>query len=125
MSNPICWFEIYVSDIVRAQKFYETVLAIQLEDLSNPNDAGIEMKAFPSDRETYGASGMLVKTEGMPVGENSVLVYFACEDCAVEASRVEAAGGKVEQAKFAIGEYGFVSLAVDSEGNRFGLHSLK
>jgi len=53
------------------------------------------------------------------------VVYFCCEDCAVEESRAEANGGCVEQTKMPIGEYGFISLVVDTEGNRIGLHSLK
>jgi predicted enzyme related to lactoylglutathione lyase len=124
MSNPVGWFEIYVSDMGRAKKFYESVLNIQLGELGDPNDSTIEMKSFPSDMEKYGATGALVKMEGFPVGGNSVLVYFSCDDCSVEESRIESAGGKVEKSKFSIGEYGFISLAVDTEGNMFGLHSL-
>jgi predicted enzyme related to lactoylglutathione lyase len=82
------------------------------------------MKAFPSDMERYGATGALVKMNGVEAGHNSVLVYFACDDCALEESRVVAAGGIVERSKFSIGQYGFIALAVDTEGNRFGLHSL-
>ena len=52
------------------------------------------------------------------------MVYFGCDDCAVEGSRVAAAGGRVHREKMSIGEYGFIVLAVDTEGNRFGLHSL-
>ncbi len=125
MGNPVGWFEIYVSDMDRAQAFYEKVLDVQLEALGDPNDPGIKMLAFPSDFEQYGAPGALVHYEGFPVGGNSVLVYFSCDDCAVEESRVAAAGGKVEKPKFAIGEYGFVSLAIDTEGNMLGLHSQK
>lgn len=124
MSNPVGWFEIYVTDMQRAKDFYESVLNVQLGELGDPNDDSVVMKSFPADMEKYGASGALVKMEGFPVGGNSVLVYFACDDCAVEESRVESAGGKVEKAKFSIGEYGFISLAVDTEGNMFGLHSL-
>jgi uncharacterized protein len=125
MRNPVGWFEIYVTDMERAQRFYETVLAVKLDDLTDPSDTSVIMKAFSSDMETYGASGALVKFEGFPVGGNSVLVYFSCDDCSVEESRVEAAGGRVEKSKFSIGDFGFVSIAVDTEGNMFGLHSLK
>ncbi|MGY0578321.1 MAG: VOC family protein, partial [Paraglaciecola chathamensis] len=75
------------------------------------------------DMEKYGASGALVKMAGMAPGGNSTLVYFSCEDCAVEAERVSQAGGAVEQAKMSIGEYGFISLIKDTEGNMVGLHS--
>lgn len=60
---------------------------------------------------------------GMAPGGNSTLVYFSCDDCAVEAQRVSQAGGVVEQAKMSIGEYGFISLIKDTEGNMVGLHS--
>jgi predicted enzyme related to lactoylglutathione lyase len=32
---------------------------------------------------------------------------------------------RIQQPKMSIGEYGFISLAIDSEGNMFGLHSMK
>ncbi len=124
MKNPIGWFEIYVDDMARAQKFYENVLAIELSDLSDPSDTSLIMKAFPSDKERYGATGALVKMQGAQAGHNSVLVYFACDECSLEESRIIAAGGTVERSKFSIGQYGFIALALDSEGNRFGLHSL-
>jgi uncharacterized protein len=54
-----------------------------------------------------------------------VLIYFTCEDCANEESRVVSAGGKIEKEKFSIGDYGFISLVYDTEGNMFGLHSMK
>ena len=72
-----------------------------------------------------GAAGALVKMEGMPSGGNSTIVYFATEDCAVEASSVVAAGGKIHRNKFSIGEHGFIALVLDTEGNMFGLHSMK
>lgn len=125
MSNPVGWFDIYVADMDRAKNFYQSVLNTQLSDLGDPSDPNIVMKAFPSNMEAYGATGALVKMEGAPVGQNSVIVYFSCEDCAVEESRVASSGGKVEKPKFSVGEYGFISLAVDTEGNMFGLHSLK
>ncbi len=125
MNNPIGWFEIYVTDMPRAKAFYQTVLGISLEPLSDPTQGDTEMWSFPSSFESYGATGALVKMEGMPAGGNSTLVYFACDDCAVEESRVEACGGTIHQAKMSIGEFGFCTLAVDTEGNMFGLHSEK
>ncbi len=43
------------------------------------------------------------------------MVYFSCEDCAVEEARVEAAGGSVVRPKYSIGDHGFVSIASDTE----------
>ncbi|HEX5056603.1 MAG TPA: VOC family protein, partial [Gammaproteobacteria bacterium] len=56
---------------------------------------------------------------------NGVLVYFGCEDCAVEESRVGKAGGSIKRPKMSIGQYGFISLVFDTEGNMIGLHSMK
>lgn len=122
--NPIGWFEIYVTDMARARAFYEQVLSVELSPLGNPDDPAIQLMAFPSDMSRYGAGGALVRMEGFPVGQNSVIVYFSCTDCAVEESRVVAAGGRIQRPKFPIGEYGNVSLVVDTEGNLFGLHSM-
>jgi hypothetical protein len=52
------------------------------------------------------------------------LVYFACEESAVEADRVLKVGGKIKDAKMSIGQYGFIALAFDTEGNLIELHSM-
>ena len=122
MGNPVGWFEIYVDDMARARAFYEAVFGVTLTPLG---DSGIEMYAFAMGQESYGASGALVKMPGFPAGGNSVLVYFSCADCAVEAAKAAAAGGRVQKEKFAIGQYGFIALVTDSEGNMIGLHSMQ
>jgi uncharacterized protein len=121
--NPIRWFEIYVQDMARAKSFYETVLDTQLQVLNAPMP-DLEMLQFPSDQNAYGATGALVKMAGVPSG-GSTLVYFGSEDCAVEEARVAGAGGQVFRPKMSIGSYGFITLAVDTEGNMFGIHSMQ
>ena len=118
--NVVGWFEIYVDDMARAKAFYQTVLALALTQNDMPE---FEMLMFPSD-ESYGAAGALVHSEQVKAGANSTVVYFNCADCAVEESRVVAAGGSIMQAKFSIGEHGNVSLVHDTEGNLIGLHSM-
>lgn len=120
--NPVGWFEIYVQDMERATKFYETVLGVTLEKLDSPTPE-IEMMSFPMEMGLPGAAGALAKVEGAPSGGNSVMVYFSCQDCAVPESRVEQAGGQIHRGKMSIGQYGFITLALDTEGNMFGLHS--
>ena len=122
MNNPVIWFEIYVQDIVRAVKFYENVFQFKLNKMDGPD---IEMWGFPSDLNQHGSAGTLVKAAGVASGGNSTLVYFRCDDCAVEEARVPKAGGKVQRTKMSIGPYGFVSLVLDTEGNLIGLHSQK
>ncbi len=120
--NPVRWFEIYVQDMERAKAFYQSVFGVTLSRLNSPD---MELWAFPMAMERNGASGALARMPGFPSGGNSTLVYFGCEDCALEAGRVVGAGGRVEREKTSIGEYGFMALALDTEGNMFGLHSLR
>jgi predicted enzyme related to lactoylglutathione lyase len=121
-NNPVAWFEIYVQNMDRAKKFYESVFQVKLEKLDSP---GLEMWSFPMVMDRWGASGSLVRMEGVPSGGNSTLVYFGCADCAVEAGRVKESGGRIHKEKLSIGQYGFIALAFDTEGNMLGLHSMK
>jgi predicted enzyme related to lactoylglutathione lyase len=121
-NNPVGWFEIYVQDMKRAKAFYESVFDVQLTKLDSPE---IDMWAFPMDPERSGASGALVRMPGFASGANSVLPYFSCTDCAVEAAKAERSGGKVEKPKFSIGQYGYIALIRDTENNMIGLHSMQ
>jgi hypothetical protein len=120
-NNPVGWFEIYVQDMNRAKAFYETVFATTLEKLPATD---LDMWVFGMSPEGYGAPGALIHMPGCPSGGNSTLVYFSCADCAVEESRVVGAGGTIFKTKFSIGQYGFIALVTDTEGNMIGLHSL-
>jgi len=129
-SNPVVHFEIYVADMERAKAFYEAVFETKLEKMPNPTpEVEMDMWFFPMDKETgmskYGAGGMLVKMVGFSPGSGGTVVYFACEDCAVQASLAAQHGGSVAQDKTAIGEHGFCALVRDTEGNLIGLHSMK
>jgi uncharacterized protein len=119
--NPIVWCEIYVQDMERAKQFYESVFEMKLEKLESP-DADIEMWAFPMSMESVGASGALVKMEGVESGGCGTIPYFHCDEVAVESERVVKAGGKIHKPKMSIGQYGFMALIVDTEGNMIGLH---
>jgi len=121
-NNPVGWFEIYVQDMERAKRFYESVFQIKLRRLDSP---GLEMWSFPMVMDRYGASGTLIKMDAFPSGGNSTLVYFSCKDCAIEAGRVAASGGRIQREKTSIGQYGFAAKAFDTEGNMFGLHSIQ
>ncbi len=121
--NMVGWFEIYVADMARAKQFYQTVFETTLEQLSTGDEQGPEMWAFPWVDGNYGATGAICKMAGVSPGGNSVMVYFNCNDCAVEEARVADAGGTVIRPKMSIGEYGFITIAADPDGNTIGLHS--
>ena len=122
--NAIGWFDIFVDDLDRAVDFYETVLDGKLVPIGDPTGE-TQMMSFPAEMTNYGAGGALSKSEHARPGPGGTLIYFNCEDCAVEEARVEAAGGQVLRPKFSIGEFGFVSLCQDTEGNHIGLSSMR
>lgn len=121
--RKVGWFDIYVDDMDRAQAFYESVLQTSLAPMGDPNDPSIAMRAFVDDFQSHGAGGALVKLEHAQPGPGGSMVYFSCDDCAVEEARAVAAGGQVAAPKYSIGEHGFVSVIIDTEGNMVGLHS--
>jgi predicted enzyme related to lactoylglutathione lyase len=122
--NPVVWFEIYVQDMERARRFYESVFGFSLQRLDSP-DPGMEMWSFPMQMDGPGAAGALARMDGIRPGGNGTMVYFRSEDCAVEAARVTKAGGRIHREKTSIGQYGFIALGYDTEGNLFGIHSMK
>lgn len=122
--NAVGWFDIYVDDMDRAVAFYERVFDQTLEPIGDPTGEN-QMMSFPADMSAYGAGGALSKSENASPGPGGTVVYFSAEDCSVEESRVSAAGGKIIRPKFSIGDYGWVSLCQDTEGNFFGISSMK
>lgn len=123
--NAIGWFDIFVSDMDRAAAFYEAVFQKILEDMQDPTNSDVQMKSFPTDMSAYGAGGALVKREGSNPGIGGTVLYFGVEDCAIEESRVSDAGGQVIAPKMSIGDFGWISLCMDTEGNMIGLSSMK
>jgi predicted enzyme related to lactoylglutathione lyase len=60
--------------------------------------------------------------DGVKSGGSGTIPYFHCDEVAVEAERVVNAGGQIHTAKMSIGQYGFMALIIDTEGNTIGLH---
>ncbi|NKI27277.1 VOC family protein [Arenibacter sp. 6A1] len=123
-ANMVGWFEIPVTNMERAKKFYDTVFSIsiaihQLEE--------VKMGWFPAAAEKPGGMGSLVQHSlYRPSDTMGPLLYFSCKDLALALSRVEIAGGSILQSKKEIGGgHGFMALFKDSEGNRIALHSQK
>lgn len=116
--NWTSWFEIPVSDMDRAKKFYENIFETKIDIL----DLGVlKMAVFPH-LETGCA---LCMNKNYVPSQDGVLVYLnASPDLDAVLQKIEAAGGKVLLSKRQISpERGFMALFVDSEGNRLALHS--
>ena len=125
-SNYINWFEIPVTDLNRAQRFYETVFGIQLMPMDMPN---IKMRVFPVDDLMTGVSGALTDTGGefhKPSANEGVLIYLnGNPDVQRVLDKVESAGGKIVVPKTEISpEHGYMAVFIDTEGNRIGIHSI-
>ncbi|MBC2839471.1 VOC family protein [Robiginitalea sp. SC105] len=122
-NNPVGWFEIPVTDMDRAKKFYEQILGVEI---SVHDMHELKMGWFPMDPGKPGASGSLVyhKEFYEPSDSKGVLIYLNCGDVEPTLELVEKAGGKVLQPKKQISpEHGYMGLFIDSEGNRMALHS--
>ena len=122
--NAIGWFDLYVGDMGRATAFYETVFQRRLVPMADPSGETV-MHSFPAEMGTYGAGGALVHSPHGRPGPGGTMVYFSVDDCGVEANRVVAAGGRLLRPKFSTDEFGWVALCVDTEGNPFGLSSMR
>ncbi len=119
--NPVGRFEIYVTDMERAKKFYQQVF--QKGDWIDLSQDKIRMFAFPRWERVSWAAWALVQMDDYWPSDSWTIVYFSCEDCSVEESRIKENGGQVHQSKMSVGEFGFVSMVRDTEGNMIGLHS--
>jgi predicted enzyme related to lactoylglutathione lyase len=120
--NSLNWFEISVSDINRAKKFYEQVFGIKMEEQEM---MGMKMAFFPSEDMNGKVSGGLVQGPMHKPSADGAKIYLnANPDLSVALSKVEAAGGKLMLEKTKISDdIGYMAGFFDSEGNAIALHS--
>lgn len=122
MKTLINWFEIPVNDMERARKFYGETFQTEMP-VSEMFDA--LMAFFTTDKDAL-VSGALIKHEWAKPSMDGAIIYFNCgEDLLPFQNRAEAAGGKVLVPKTQIAEgHGYYAIIADTEGNKFGLHSI-
>ncbi|MBC7868342.1 MAG: VOC family protein [Gloeobacteraceae cyanobacterium ES-bin-316] len=122
--NAVSWFEIGVTDLERATRFYEIILGESLIPMDMEN---IRMRMFPITDMQNGVGGALVDSGGFHKASltDGPLIYLnGNPNLQVVLDKVTAAGGTIMVPKTAISpEYGFMGVFIDSEGNRMGLHS--
>ena len=120
--NVLNWFEISVSDINRAKKFYEAVFNIQME---MQEMIGMQMASFPYDPGSGKLSGALVQSDQHKPSADGVKIYFnGNPDLSVALGRAEKAGAQIIMPKTKISDdIGYMAFFIDSEGNAVALHS--
>lgn len=123
MADIINWFEVPVSNLDRAIKFYSEVFGYR--SMQKINFGGFDMSFFPVEQGDLG--GALCKGVGYtPTQEGAVIYFNANPKLNIPLSKVEAAGGEVILPKMIINdEYGYMAIILDSEGNKIALHSQK
>lgn len=118
--NAITWFEIPVTDMSRASRFYAQVLDKPLEKQSfGPH----ELMVFPYQQP--GVGGCLMSYKPLQPGATGTVVYLAVSDTLNAAlNRVTQAGGEVALGRTELpGDIGYYAHIIDTEGNRVGLHA--
>ncbi len=122
--NSLNWFELSVTDINRAKKFYETIFQIEMPVQEM---MGMKMAFFPSEDMNGKVSGGLVQGPNHKPSMDGAKIYLnGNPDLANALAKVEAAGGKVLMPKTKISdEIGYMAFFIDTEGNNVALHSNK
>lgn len=119
MANTVVWFDVPCVDLDRALKFYSAVLGKQVKQEEFP---GMKIGVFPHEGNDVGGC-LFTKADEKP-SAHGMLVYLNAEGRLDQAiAEVEPNGGKILQAKHAIGPHGYRAIILDSEGNRLALHS--
>ncbi len=121
--NAINWFEIPVVDFERAKKFYSEMFGKEVIDHPMP-DPKMKYGILPYEPQSGVGGALMCYEEFKPSAEGVVIYLNGGDDLSDPLSRVEAAGGKILIPKTDIGENGFMAHVLDTEGNRFALHSM-
>lgn len=116
--DSVNWFEIPVSNMDRAAKFYGELVGSPLRR-DNFHDIP---HAFVGNG-AHGPVGALVKDPGNKPSPDGNVVYLGSADIEAAIARVKPLGAEVLVPKTDIGEHGFIAVLRDSEGNRIGLHT--
>ncbi|MEJ6393599.1 VOC family protein [Gymnodinialimonas sp. 2305UL16-5] len=119
-ANIGCWFEIAVSDLEAARKFYSAVLQ---HDLTVTEDQGPNpLVFFPYNDNLPGTGGHLYP--GTPSRGGSTIHLMVSTELDAARERIETAGGTVESPDIEIPSGAFF-YARDLDGNSIGLFKFK
>lgn len=117
--NPVIWFEIPVTDLIRASEFYRKVFdyTITFREMKS-----MKMGIFPLINAP-GISGALVQVKGYTPHHSGTVVYFSVDNIDTTLEKVINNGGKLLIPKIDIGEKRCIAQFEDSEGNQIGIYN--
>jgi uncharacterized protein len=121
-TNSLNWFEIPVTDMLRAKHFYQVIFSIHMNESEM---MGMQMAFFPYENGSGKASGALVKSDFHKPAQEGTIVYLNANPSMDEVlEKIEEMGGKIVAAKMQITpEIGYMAFFTDPEGNKIALHS--
>ena len=120
-------FEIHVSDMERAMKFYGEAFGWSFQDWGNFTGMPY-FGAITGDEDEPGINGALVQRYGEPpeVGQtpNAYVCTIGVKDYDTTEARILANGGQVAMPKTALAGMAWQGYYFDAEGNICGIHQL-
>jgi uncharacterized protein len=122
-SNSLNWFEIPVTNLIRAKRFYETIFQIKMELM--PEMLGMKMAAFPWETGSEKVNGAICESEMHQPSMDGAVIYLNANPSIQDIlDRIEPAGGQVLMPRTEITpDIGYMAFFIDTEGNRIGLHA--
>jgi predicted enzyme related to lactoylglutathione lyase len=118
--HTIIHFEIPADDVEKMRKFYSELFGWKIEKMSmmeywNVETVPVDEKGMPL---RPGINGGMMKKQNP---EHKPVNYISVESVDEYAKKIEALGGKVIAPKTEIPGIGWFALALDPEGNQFGI----
>ena len=121
MDHTIVHFEIPAKDVEKLRLFYAQLFGWKIEKWSGPTEYW-NIETVPVDDKGMlirpGVNGGLMKKESP---EHKPVNYIAVESVDEHSKRIEKLGGKILTPKQEVPGIGWVALAIDPEGNEFGM----
>jgi predicted enzyme related to lactoylglutathione lyase len=119
MKHNISWFDVPVTDLDRAIRFYSAVLGSPVTK-EQSGSVPVGMLPAPDGQKM----GCLVRGNGAEPSLNGVMIWFDVNGHLKDSvAAVTTNGGKILGDIHAIGGFGFRAEVQDSEGNRIALYS--
>ena len=120
VKNSLAWYDINVSNLERAVAFYSKLLDGELKIEAQ---GGMKFAVLPHEGEE-GLAGCLAQVEDFVPCTNGILIYLDVDSRIIDATRIAREnGGKVISDIQEVAPWGYMSIILDSEGNKIALHS--